>query len=129
MIDHSIKVPRGVIEDVLVRVYQFYFPIDFVVLYTHTVLDPLTRNSVILGRPFIATSNVMINCRNGMMKLTFENMKTKMNVFEMDKSPLEELDDFVVVIFVDVLYDEYLEMYALRDILDYYEACAYFGDG
>ncbi|KAL6332569.1 hypothetical protein AAG906_008989 [Vitis piasezkii] len=30
--DRSIKVPRGVVEDVLVQVEKFYYPVDFVVL-------------------------------------------------------------------------------------------------
>uniref|UniRef100_A0A2N9IKQ4 RNA-directed DNA polymerase n=1 Tax=Fagus sylvatica TaxID=28930 RepID=A0A2N9IKQ4_FAGSY len=29
---------------------------------------------IILGRPFLATSNALINCRNGVMKLSFGNM-------------------------------------------------------
>ncbi|RVW67517.1 hypothetical protein CK203_064157 [Vitis vinifera] len=35
--DRSVKIPRGVIEDVLVQVDNFYYPVDFVVLDT----DPL----------------------------------------------------------------------------------------
>ena len=30
--DWSIKVPKGIVEDVLVQVDKFYYPIDFVVL-------------------------------------------------------------------------------------------------
>lgn len=30
--DRSIKVPRGVIEDVLVKVDKFYYPVEFIVL-------------------------------------------------------------------------------------------------
>ena len=37
--DHSIKVPRGVVEDVLVQVEKFYYPMDFVVLD----IEPLKR--------------------------------------------------------------------------------------
>ncbi|XP_026396366.1 uncharacterized protein LOC113290999 [Papaver somniferum] len=32
--DRSVKVPRGVVEDVLIKV-KFYFPLDFIVLDTH----------------------------------------------------------------------------------------------
>ena len=32
--DRSVKIPRGVIEDVLVQVDKFYYPVDFVVLDT-----------------------------------------------------------------------------------------------
>ena len=32
--DHSVKIPRGMVKDVLVQVNRFYFPVDFVVLDT-----------------------------------------------------------------------------------------------
>ena len=38
--DRSVKIPRGVIEDVLVQVDKFYYPVDFVVLDTDpTVME------------------------------------------------------------------------------------------
>ncbi|RVW31950.1 Retrovirus-related Pol polyprotein from transposon 17.6 [Vitis vinifera] len=36
--DRSVKIPRGVIEDVLVQVDKFYYPVDFVVLDTDPTL-------------------------------------------------------------------------------------------
>ena len=35
--DRSVKVPRGVVEDVLVQVDKFHYPVDFIVLDTHLV--------------------------------------------------------------------------------------------
>ena len=32
--DRSVKVPRGIVEDVLVQENKFYFPVDFIVLDT-----------------------------------------------------------------------------------------------
>ncbi|RVW95558.1 Retrovirus-related Pol polyprotein from transposon 17.6 [Vitis vinifera] len=40
--DRSVKIPRGIIEDVLVQVDNFYYPVDFVVLDT----DPLLRKLI-----------------------------------------------------------------------------------
>ncbi|RVW59158.1 Retrovirus-related Pol polyprotein from transposon 297 [Vitis vinifera] len=48
---------------------------------------------IILGRPFLATSNAIINCRNGLMQLTFGNMTLELNIFHMSKkliTPEEE---------------------------------------
>ncbi|RVW19767.1 Transposon Ty3-I Gag-Pol polyprotein [Vitis vinifera] len=39
--DRSVKIPRGVIEDVLVQVNKFYYPVDFVVLDT----DPTIKEA------------------------------------------------------------------------------------
>jgi hypothetical protein len=44
---------------------------------------------VILGRPFLATTNTLINCRMGVMKISFGNMKVKLNIFHIRKQPLE----------------------------------------
>ena len=79
--DRSVKRPRGIVEDVLVQVDKFYFPVDFIVLDTHPVADPHAQIPVILGRPFLATSNALINCRNGKMTLSFGNMTLELNVF------------------------------------------------
>ena len=34
---------------------------------------------VILGRSFLDTANALINCKNGLMKLTFGNMTLEVN--------------------------------------------------
>ncbi|RVX03767.1 Transposon Ty3-I Gag-Pol polyprotein [Vitis vinifera] len=39
--DRSVKIPRGMIEDVLVQVDKFYYPLDFVVLDT----DPIVKGT------------------------------------------------------------------------------------
>ncbi|XP_073133337.1 uncharacterized protein [Henckelia pumila] len=63
--DRSIKYPRGIIEDVLVKVDKFIFPVDFVVLDMEEDLDmPL-----ILGRPFVATGKALIDVQKGELHL------------------------------------------------------------
>ena len=62
--DRSVKIPRGIIENVLVKVDKFYFPVDFIVLDTQPVTNLRDQIPVILGRPFLATANALINCRN-----------------------------------------------------------------
>nr|CAN69639.1 hypothetical protein VITISV_040272 [Vitis vinifera] len=55
--DRSIKHPRGIIEDVLVKVDKFIFSVDFIVLEMEEDRDvPL-----ILGRPFLATGRTLID--------------------------------------------------------------------
>ena len=38
---------------------------------------------IILGRPFFATANAIINFRNGVMQLTFGNMTLELNIFHL----------------------------------------------
>jgi hypothetical protein len=47
--DRSIKIPRGIVEDVLIKVDKFYFPVDFIVLDTEPVQVIGSENPVILG--------------------------------------------------------------------------------
>ncbi|KAL6325051.1 hypothetical protein AAG906_022259 [Vitis piasezkii] len=86
--DRSVKIPRGVIEDVLVQVDNFYYPVDFVVLDTDPTVKEANLVPIILGRPFLATSNAIINCRNGLMQLTFGNMTLDLNIFYMSKKQI-----------------------------------------
>ncbi|XP_058189424.1 uncharacterized protein LOC131307014 [Rhododendron vialii] len=100
--DRSIKVPRGVVEDVLVKVNDFYFPADFIVLDTEPV-QTLKQTPVILGRPFLATANANIHVRSGEMEVTFGNMTLKLNVYKAARpSPVEE-DCFAVDVLEDLM--------------------------
>ena len=69
--DRSIKIPKGTVEDVLIQVDKLYYPVDFVVLDTEPIAVGGNHVPIILGRPFLATSNAIINFRNGVMQLTF----------------------------------------------------------
>jgi len=51
--DHSVKVPNGKINNVLIRVREFIYPIDFIVLETQPVSNRRAQTPVILGRPFL----------------------------------------------------------------------------
>ena len=57
MVDRSIKFPYGIVEDVLVKVDKFIFPIDFVVLD----MEEDANISLILRRPFLATNKALID--------------------------------------------------------------------
>ncbi|XP_027337191.1 uncharacterized protein LOC113850866 [Abrus precatorius] len=63
--DRSIKYPKGIIEDVLVKVDKFIFPVDFVILD----MDEDTDVPLILGRPFLATAGAIIDVRDGKLIL------------------------------------------------------------
>ena len=59
--DKSAKIPKGTVEDVLVQVDKFYYLVDFVVLDTEPVAAGANYVPIILGRPFLVTSNAIIN--------------------------------------------------------------------
>ena len=81
--DRSVKIPKGIVEDVLVKVEKFYYPVDFVVLDTELIESGPNHVPIILGTPFLATANAIINFRNGVMHLTFGNMTLELNIFNL----------------------------------------------
>ena len=85
--DRSVKIPKGIVEDVLVKINNFYYPVDFVVLDTEPSSNEPNHVPIILGRPFLATANAIINCRNGIMQLTFGHMTLELNIFHLNDNP------------------------------------------
>ena len=99
--DRSVKIIKGIAEDVLVTVDKFYYLVDFVVLDIEQVARGTNHVPIILGRPFFATSNAIINCRIGVMQLTFGNMTLELNIFHLSskhKSMEEQELDAVYLI-------------------------------
>ncbi|KAM0061597.1 putative aspartic peptidase domain superfamily [Helianthus debilis subsp. tardiflorus] len=62
--DRSVKFPRGIVENMLIKVDKFVFPVDFVILD----MDEDSEVPLILGRPFLATARSLIDVHDG--KLT-----------------------------------------------------------
>ena len=69
------------------KIDKFYYPLDFVVLDTELIASEPNHVPIILGRPFLATANAIINCRNGIMQLTFGSMTLELNIFHLNNKP------------------------------------------
>jgi len=81
--DRSIKCPYGIVEDLLVKVDKFLFPIDFVVMDIEEDVDVPS----ILGRPFMKTAKVIIDVNKVKLKVCVENEEVSFNVLEAMKHP------------------------------------------
>ena len=57
MVDKSMAQPEGLLEDVLVKVGKFIFPMDFVIMK----MEEDTQVPLLLGRPFLATGVALID--------------------------------------------------------------------
>ena len=94
-------------EDVLIQVDKFYYPVDFVVLDTKLEVAGANYVPIILGRPLLATSNAIINCRNGVMQLTFGNMTLELNIFHFSKKHMLLVEDGLEeVCIIDTILEE-----------------------
>ncbi|XP_071714063.1 uncharacterized protein [Rutidosis leptorrhynchoides] len=68
--DQSMRTPRGMLENVIVKVEDFYNPVDFIVMDIETNFRE-TQPMIILGRLFFATIDALVNCRTGVMDISF----------------------------------------------------------
>ena len=114
--DCSVKIPRGIVKDVLVQVDKFYFPVDFIVLDTQPVVNQGTQFPEILSRPFLATANAIIHCRGGLMTLSFGNMTVNLNIFNVIKGMGDE-EHVCEVNMVDSVVQKYLDNVSYDDPL------------
>ena len=75
---------------------------------------------IILGRPFLTTSNAIINCRNGVMQLMFGNMTLELNIFHLCKKHLhsEEEEGSEEVCMIDTLVEEHCEQSMEEDLIE-----------
>ncbi|GJV81142.1 reverse transcriptase domain-containing protein [Tanacetum coccineum] len=87
--DRSIQYPRGIIENVLIKVDKFILPIDFV------ILDMLEDSRVprILGRPFLGTARAMIDIFNKKITLRVGDNEVIFDVDQSIKRPTTEDDE------------------------------------
>ncbi|GKB99553.1 reverse transcriptase domain-containing protein, partial [Tanacetum coccineum] len=73
-----VRRPKGIIENVLVGIYKFTFPVDFIIL---DILKDF-NTPLILGRPFLSTAYAIINVLKAKITLSVGNEK---NFFKSNK--------------------------------------------
>ncbi|KAK7401104.1 hypothetical protein VNO78_12418 [Psophocarpus tetragonolobus] len=99
--NRSVKYPHRIVEDLLVKVDKFMFPLDFVVMDMEEDSDvPL-----ILGRPFMKTARVIIDVDDGNLKVRVQDDEVNLDVFEAMKHPSDKKECFRI----DVLDEIYME--------------------
>nr|KYP33667.1 Retrovirus-related Pol polyprotein from transposon 17.6 [Cajanus cajan] len=90
--DRSIKYPHGIVEDLLVKVDKFWFPVDFVIMD----MEEDSEVPLILGRPFMKTAKVIIDVDDGKLKVRVQDDEVNFNVFEAMKHPSDKSGCFRV---------------------------------
>ena len=78
--DKSLRYPRGMIEDVIVKVEGCYFPVDFLVL-DMTSPENVNDSTIILGHPFLATDEANIDCKTGVVVMRYGGERVSLKVF------------------------------------------------
>jgi hypothetical protein len=91
LVDRSTIKPEGVINDLVISVDSWEYPVDFVVLKPKTRLGD---HPLILGRPCLATSNSFSGCRSGSMTI-FDGYDTKKLTLYPHATPSVEPENYL----------------------------------
>ncbi|XP_075109108.1 uncharacterized protein LOC142180904 [Nicotiana tabacum] len=91
--DQSTKRPKEIIENVLVRVDKFVFPVDFIVLE----MEENTEVPLILGRLFLATGRAIIDVHQGQLILEVDEERVIFDMQKMIKFPGNELSSSLII--------------------------------
>ncbi|KAL5583050.1 hypothetical protein UlMin_015492 [Ulmus minor] len=105
--DRSIKHPRGIIEDVLVKVDKFIFPADFIVLD----MEEDREVPLILGRPFLATGRTLIDVHQGKLILRVQDEQVTFNVFKAMKFPSDVNVCFAISVLDRIVVENFHESF------------------
>ena len=83
MADKTLAHPEGILEDVLIKVVKFIFPVDFVVID----IKEDKQAPLLLGRPFLATGATLIDVKKGELTLRVGDEAVHFNLNHSLKQP------------------------------------------
>ena len=93
MEDRTMAKPEGVIEDVLVKVGKFIFPVDFIILD----MEEDSQVPLLLGRPFLATGAALIDMQKGVLTLRVGEEESDFNLPQSLKNLDTNREDYKLV--------------------------------
>ena len=93
MADITMAKPEGVIEDVLVKVGKFIFPVDFIILD----MEEDSQVPLLLGRPFLATGAALIDMQKGVLTLRVGEEAVNFNLPQSLKNLDTDREDYKLV--------------------------------
>ena len=93
MADRTMAKPEGVIEDLLVKVGKFIFPVDFIILD----MEEDSQVPLLLGRPFLATGAALIDMQKGVLTLRVGEKAADFNLLQSLKNLDTDREDYKLV--------------------------------
>ena len=93
MADRTMAKPEGVIQDVLVKVGKFFFPVDFIILD----IEEDSQAPLLLGRTFLETGAALIDMQKGVLTLRVGEEAADFNLFQSLKNLDSDREDYKLV--------------------------------
>ncbi|GJZ02284.1 reverse transcriptase domain-containing protein, partial [Tanacetum coccineum] len=115
--DRSITYPKGLAEDVFVKVGKFHFPTDFVVVDFEA--DP--RVPLILGRSFLRTGRALIDVYGEEITLRVDNEAVTFNLDQTTRYSSTNDKSVNRIDIIDAVCEEYAPKLALGVVLMIFE--------
>nr|XP_009803724.1 PREDICTED: uncharacterized protein LOC104249052 [Nicotiana sylvestris] len=115
LVDHRVKRPIGILDDVFVQVRKFVFTADFIILDCQVDEEI----PIIMGKLVLATGRALIDCETKELKMRLSNEEIIFNVQQSMRIP-SEFANCSLVEAVDVILQAEEETINVRDPL---EAC------
>ncbi|XP_070005918.1 uncharacterized protein [Nicotiana sylvestris] len=98
----TVKRPTRILDDVLVKVGKFVFPVDFVILDCQVDEEI----PIILGRPFLSTGRALIDCETMELKMRLNDEEVIFNVQQSMRRPSEYVNCSLVEAVEVILQEE-----------------------
>ena len=115
--DGFVRRPHDVVEDVIVKVENYYFPVDFIIVDMKSTKD-LTDSPIILGRRFLATAKAITDWGKGEVIFQIGDITMKVSINKLMRHPSHEFNEVGIVdIYEDTEISSFIEetMAAIED--------------
>ena len=88
----SVRWPNGVVDDVIVKVENCYFPAYFIIMDMKSTKD-FTDSPIILGRPFLATAKAITDWGKGENIFQVGDSMMMVSIIKLMRHPSHESDE------------------------------------
>ena len=92
----SVRRPHDIVEDVIVKVENCYFMVNFIIVDMKTTKD-FTYTPIILWRPFLATAKAITDWGKGEMIFQVGESSMKVSINNLMRHPSHTSDEIGVV--------------------------------
>ncbi|XP_076934053.1 uncharacterized protein LOC143600177 [Bidens hawaiensis] len=110
----SIKYPRGIVENMLVKIDKFVFLVDFVILDT----DEDKNVPLIIGRPFLATDRALYDVCTGKLTLRVNDEQVTFDIGKSIQHPQHHDDSLYCIDVIDSVVSCHVRDSAISNALD-----------
>ena len=100
LVDGSVRKPHGLVEDVIIRIEDCYFPVDFLVVNMKMAKE-LSQASIILGRPFLVTVKAVTDWGKEEVILKVGEYTVKVDINRLMKYPSRASEHLGPIDFAD----------------------------